>query len=70
MPCEMENLPLIRKSLVANFALRRGTRLSRDMIEIKSPANGIAPGDLHRVLGRVLAHDLEEDRPITWDSLI
>jgi N,N'-diacetyllegionaminate synthase len=70
MPCEMENLPLIRKSLVANFPLRRGTRLSRDMIEIKSPANGIQPGDLHNVLGRMLAHDLEEDRPITWDSLV
>jgi N,N'-diacetyllegionaminate synthase len=69
MPCEIENLPLIRKSLVANFALARGTRLSRDMIEIKSPADGIHPGELDKVLGRVLTRDLEEDRPITWDCL-
>jgi len=70
MPCEIENLPLIRKSLVANFSLTRGTRLSREMIEIKSPANGLHPGELDKVLGRVLACDLEEDRPITWDCLV
>ena len=69
MPCEMENLPLIRKSLVANFPLARGTRLSREMIEIKSPADGIQPGELDKVLGRVLLCDLEEDRPITWECL-
>lgn len=70
MPCERDILPLIRKSLVANVALRRGVQLTREMIEIKSPADGIQPGDLVKVLGRILSRDLEEDQPITWESLV
>jgi len=69
MPCEIENRPLIRRSLVAAAPLRKGTRLARTMIEIKRPADGIDPGDLDKVLGLVLQRDLEEDQPITWDCL-
>ncbi|MGD9925609.1 MAG: N-acetylneuraminate synthase family protein [Pseudorhodoplanes sp.] len=69
-PSERENLPLIRRSLVASRPLRRGERLTRDMIEIKRPATGIAPGSLPEVLGRALDCDLESDQPITWKSLV
>lgn len=69
MPCEEANRPLIRRSLVAGSALRAGQRLTREMIEIKRPASGIAPRELQRVLGRELARDLQEDEPITWDCL-
>jgi N,N'-diacetyllegionaminate synthase len=62
-PCELQNRPLIRKSLVANMTLRRGVRLTRDMIEIKRPEGGIAPGDLHKVLGLELRRDWTEGRP-------
>jgi sialic acid synthase SpsE len=68
-PCELPNLPLIRKSLVATRDLAAGTRLTRDMIEIKRPLAGIAPGDLHHVLGRTLARSVGDDMPITWDAL-
>jgi len=51
---ELENLPLIRKSIVAGRALRRGTRLERGMLEIKRPQGGIEPGELGRVIGRTL----------------
>jgi N,N'-diacetyllegionaminate synthase len=70
MPCETDNLPLIRKSLVANGALRKGTRLTREMIEIKRPSGGVVPGDLAKVIGLELRRDLEDDEPITWDSLV
>lgn len=69
MPSEMSNLPLIRKSLVAGKALRRGERLTRGLIEIKRPATGIQPGELEKVIGRVLTCNLEADQPITWASL-
>jgi len=67
--CEAANLPLIRKSLVAARRLEKGTRLTRELIDIKRPAHGIAPGELARVLGRELRHPLEADEPITWTSL-
>ncbi|HZM44610.1 MAG TPA: N-acetylneuraminate synthase family protein [Burkholderiales bacterium] len=68
-PCELPNLPLIRKSLVAARDLPAGAELTRDMIEIKRPLGGIEPGDLRRVLGRRLKAAVKEDMPITWNDV-
>jgi len=68
-PCELANLPLIRKSLVATRDLPIGTAVSREMIEIKRPLGGIEPGRLNDVLGRRLRRAVSEDKPITWDDL-
>jgi len=69
MPSEMANLPLIRKGLVAKGPLKKGARLTRATIAIKRPADGIAPGDIERVIGRTLMRDLADDEPITWESV-
>jgi sialic acid synthase SpsE len=67
--CELANLPLIRKSLVATRDLLPGTELTRDMIEIKRPQGGIAPAELRNLLGRTLKAAVKEDMPITWDHV-
>ncbi len=69
MPCENANLPLIRRSLVAGSNLAKGATLTRAMIEIKRPADGIDPRRLHEAIGRKLARDLREDEPIRWSDL-
>ena len=69
MPCELPNLLLVRRSLVANGTLRQGDRLTRAMIEIKRPAGGIVPADLEKVIGRELVCNVEDDEPITWKCL-
>jgi N,N'-diacetyllegionaminate synthase len=68
-PCELANLPLIRKSLVAARNLPAGTRVTRAMVEVKRPQGGIEPGELERLLGRVLKREVMEDMPITWDDV-
>lgn len=68
--CELPNLPLIRKSLVAATDLKQGMVLSRDMIEIKRPMGGIEPCDLHKVIGRKLKHNVEADALIRWEDLV
>jgi N,N'-diacetyllegionaminate synthase len=68
-PCELPNLELIRKSLVASRDLAKGTRLTRDMIEIKRPAGGIVPADLGKVIGLKINRDLGEDAPLEWQDL-
>lgn len=68
-PCELPNLQLIRKSLVASRDLASGTRLTRDMIEIKRPAGGVLPADLSKVIGLRLSRDLGEDAPLQWQDL-
>jgi N-acetylneuraminate synthase/N,N'-diacetyllegionaminate synthase len=66
---ELDNVTLIRKGLVAARDLAAGTRLTREMLEIKRPAVGIAPGDLAKVVGTVLTMDIVEDAPLTWAHL-
>ena len=68
-PCELPNLPLIRKSLVAARDLPAGAELTRDMIGIKRPLGGIEPAQLGKLLGRRLRAAVQEDRPITWDDV-
>jgi N,N'-diacetyllegionaminate synthase len=69
MPSESENRPLIRRSLVAAGALAKGTVLTRAMIEIKRPADGIDPRRLQDAIGRKLIRDLRDDEPIRWSDL-
>jgi len=68
-PCEMPNLALIRKSLVTARELKKGTRLTRDMIEIKRPQGGIEPADLEKIVGLTMTKDIAEDMFITWEDL-
>jgi N-acetylneuraminate synthase len=70
VPAESDNLPLIRRSLVARGRLRKGDHLTAAMLAIKRPAAGIAPVDFDKVLGRELARDFEDDEPLTWAGLI
>lgn len=67
-PCELPNLKLIRKSLVAACDLKKGTKLTRDMIEIKRPAGGIEPGDLEKIIGLTLTKDVAEDMFLCWED--
>ena len=67
--CEMPNLDLIRKSLVTSRALARGSRLTRDMLEIKRPAGGVLPADLSKVIGLTINKDLGEDVLLQWGDL-
>lgn len=68
-PCELENVTLIRRGLVATRDLVAGTVLAPDLVAVKRPATGIPPKDLELVFGRKLKHALREDEPIRWDDL-
>ena len=67
--CELPNLPVVRKSLVAARDLRAGDRLGRGDVVVKRPGSGIAPGELDRVLGRCVARDIAADEVILWSDL-
>jgi len=69
MTSESANRPLIRRSLVAAGNLAKGAVLTRPMVEIKRPADGIDPRQLHDAIGRKLNRDLREDEPIRWSDL-
>jgi N-acetylneuraminate synthase/N,N'-diacetyllegionaminate synthase len=69
MPSEADTRRVARKSLVASRSIRAGERLTAADLAIKRPGTGVAPGDLPRVLGRAVLHDLAPDDVIVWEAL-
>ncbi len=67
--CELPNLVVVRKSVVATRDVRAGETIVRGDVVVKRPGSGIAPGDLDRVLGRRAARDIAADEVIDWSDL-
>lgn len=68
-PCERENMPIARKSIVATRDIASGERISRENIAIKRPGYGIQPKDIEKVIGLRAATDIEAEGVLTWDDL-
>jgi N,N'-diacetyllegionaminate synthase len=68
-PCELNNIAVARKSLVAVCRISPGEEITPDKVTIKRPGSGIAPKDLEKILGRVVSRAVEADDPLRWDDL-
>lgn len=67
--CEVRNMAVARKSLVAAEDLLKGTVLTREMLVVKRPGDGIEPKFSEKVLGFTLNRDVRRDEVIKWDDL-
>jgi len=68
-PCELPNISVARKSIVAARALPAGHQLEAGDLDIKRPGNGLAPKLLPALIGRTLRAGLAKDEIISWDHL-
>ncbi len=68
-PCELPNLPVARKSVVAARALPAGHRLEPGDLQIKRPGTGLPPKLLPTLVGRTLRADVAPDEVITQELL-
>jgi N,N'-diacetyllegionaminate synthase len=68
-PCELPNISVARKSVVASRALLTGHQLATGDLEIKRPGSGLAPKLLTTLIGRTLRASVAEDEIINWDHL-
>lgn len=68
---DKETSPLIKmgKSLVARHDLPAGHVLSEADIAIKSPAGGLPPYEIDKLIGRTLAHAIDSDHPLELADL-
>ena len=66
LDCEREVRQLARASVVAARALRAGETLGQTALAVKRPGGGIAPDEMHRLLGRTVKCNVPEDTPLTW----
>lgn len=68
-PCELPNMPIARKSIVAARSLPAGHRLESVDLDIKRPGSGLAPKLLPELIGRTLRSGIQKDEIIGWDHL-
>jgi len=60
---------IARKSLVSIANIPKGTIISKDMIDIKRPGDGIAPKHYDEVIGKKAAMDIVEDTVLSWEMI-
>jgi N,N'-diacetyllegionaminate synthase len=66
-PCEVGNMAVARKSIVAAMNLPAGRKLQATDLLIKRPGNGLAPKYLSMVCGRTLRVAVSQDALLQWD---
>jgi N,N'-diacetyllegionaminate synthase len=67
--CELPNMPVARKSVVAAGSMAAGHRLEAADLTIKRPGSGIPPKFLSNLIGRSLRTALAKDEVVTWQHL-
>lgn len=60
---------LVRKSIVAKHAIKKGTKITELMIALKRPGVGLSSKYINKIIGRVAKENIKKDQLITW-SLI
>jgi N,N'-diacetyllegionaminate synthase len=68
-PCEVPNMVVARKSVVAARALPAGHHLIAADLDIKRPGSGLASKHLPALIGRVLRTAVARDEVITWNHV-
>ncbi|RDU72143.1 N-acetylneuraminate synthase [Helicobacter brantae] len=61
---EKENKKVVRKSIVANRAIKAGEVFSEENLYVKRPANGLSPMEWDNVIGKIAKKDFDEDECI------
>jgi N,N'-diacetyllegionaminate synthase len=67
--CELSNITVARKSIVAARSLPQGHQLSHQDLSIKRPGTGLRPKLLASVVGHTLRTSIEKDELIEWGHL-
>jgi sialic acid synthase len=66
---EAEPIRKMGKMIVAARDLPAGHVVSSEDLALKSPADGLPPYELDRIVGRMLRHPLSEDMPLRFEDL-
>lgn len=63
-PSESKNISIVRKSIVANKEIKKGTILTKENLSIKRAGKGISPMRWYEILGKKAVKDYEPDELI------
>ena len=51
----------LSKSLVSTRDIKKGEKITRDMLTTKGPGKGISPMNIHRIIGKIANQNIDED---------
>lgn len=68
-PCEISNISVARKSIVAARSMLKGHQLEVGDLEIKRPGNGLSPKQMPALMGRTLRTNIDRDQIVKWEHL-
>lgn len=68
-PEEEDAATVARRSIVAAVDIAAGTRIDAAMVSFRRPADGIAPGEIDRVVGAFARVPITAGRRLQWDDL-
>jgi len=69
-PTEIEGRYFIRTSITANQDLREDSILTKEMLSMKRPAEGIEPKYIEQIIGKKLNKNIKTDESIHWNDLV
>jgi len=61
---------IARKSIVAKYDIKKGERLTEDILTIKRPGTGIEPKFLNYIIGKRVNTEIKQDEPLYLDQLL
>lgn len=67
--CELGNRKNVRKSVVALKNIKKGTKITRNLLEIKRPGFGIPPNRIEEIIGKKTRKMIKMDMPIKYTDL-
>lgn len=67
--CEERNRLDIRKSIVAAKKIPKGTKIVRNLLEIKRPSHGIPPKKINLIIGKKIIKEVKKDEFLKMEYL-
>jgi N-acetylneuraminate synthase len=65
---EIKNKSIVRKSLYLNKDIKKGTKLTKDMIIALRPGDGISPMEIPNLVGKTFNKNLKMSEKITYED--
>ena len=64
---EKQNLTENRVSIVSLVDIPTGTKITKDMIDVRRPGTGLAPKHFEDIIGKTSKKDIKAETPLSWD---
>jgi len=64
---EKNMIRCVRKSIVANKNIKKGTSITQNMITIKRPGTGLSPNKLNKIINKKAKRNIAKDELFQFD---